>query len=385
MRPISDYLKKLLYQYDCIVVPALGAFLTHSVSANYNEATGQFLPPRRKVAFNEALRLDDGILVNYVMLHEGCSRDEALRAIGQFVSGLKEQTRQQGSYTIDGLGMFTVNDENSLQFDPELRHNFLGNAYGFQPLLLTKQMVHPAVPVIEKPLVGPVMAEATVRPMPTTALAVIEPTSVEVTDIIPMPQSTRGRSPGWRWAAAAALVGSLGVISYLSVINPDQSLQSSLNPGHLFRVPAFLAVRATSVETGASVEVNAREATPPATAVSATMPLTRTVEPKPVAGPTTARPVPVIPAPVRTIALVTPVPKDPFTVIAGSFANRRNAIRFQKMLVTAGYDEAYILPGRTKGLIKVAAIGTDQFAEARASLDSLKTLTGIKPWVMRSR
>lgn len=390
MRPISDYLKKLLYQYDCIVVPALGAFLTHSVSANYNETTGQFLPPRRKVAFNEALRLDDGILVNYVMLHEGCSRDEALRSIGQFVTTLKEQARECGSYTIDGLGMFTVNDENSLQFDPELRHNFLGNAYGFQPLLLTKQMVHPAVPVLDRPMAPSISTGAVVRPMPTTALAVPQPTTTEVGEVMTMPQASRRGSVGWRWVAAAALVGTLGFISYLSLVKPDQSFQSSLNPGNLFRVPAFLTVKAASSDVSARLpEVETKAIVDP------TVPTTKPVM-APVANPVGTKPVampaivPVTPKPapvaVLTSATVAPaVPKDPFTVIAGSFVNRRNAIRFQKMLVTAGYDEAYILPGRTKGLIKVAAIGTNNMGEARASLDSLKTLTGINPWVMRGR
>jgi hypothetical protein len=62
MASVNDYLKKLLYQYDCIVVPELGAFLTHYQPASFTESSGLYLPPRKRVAFNEALRLDDGIL-----------------------------------------------------------------------------------------------------------------------------------------------------------------------------------------------------------------------------------------------------------------------------------------------------------------------------------
>lgn len=45
MASVNDYLKKLLYQYDCIVVPELGAFLTHYQSAVYTETSGLYLPP----------------------------------------------------------------------------------------------------------------------------------------------------------------------------------------------------------------------------------------------------------------------------------------------------------------------------------------------------
>ncbi len=45
MASVNNYLKKLLYQYDCIVVPELGAFLTHYQSAVFTESSGLYLPP----------------------------------------------------------------------------------------------------------------------------------------------------------------------------------------------------------------------------------------------------------------------------------------------------------------------------------------------------
>ncbi|MEZ0606976.1 SPOR domain-containing protein [Fibrella sp. WM1] len=400
MRPISDYLKKLLYQYDCLVVPALGAFLTHNVSASYNETTGQFLPPRRKVAFNEALRLDDGILVNYIVLHENCSREEALQAISQFVTDLKQQTREAGSFVIEGLGMFSLNSENNLQFDPELRHNFLGNAYGFQPLMLTRQMVHPAVPVLEKPVV--------VKSLPTMALTVVsQPTQQEVGEVLPMPITSQRTQPTWRWAAAAIMVGTLGFISYFSVIKPNESLQSSLNPGNLFRLPNIstekttlpasdAATPAPTVATPAIAPVaNAVPAESAPTTLASTpaanesvtksaLALVEAVSSSRKAAAKAAEKV-VAKKPAAVVTAEPAAPQAPFTVIAGSFASRSNAIRFQKMLKRAGYEQAYILPGRTKGLIKVAAVGTEAYDDAKANLDSLNALTGITPWILRSR
>jgi CCDC81-like prokaryotic HU domain 1/CCDC81-like prokaryotic HU domain 2/SPOR domain len=401
MRPVSDYLKKLLYQYDCLVVPALGGFLTHGVPATYHEATGQYLPPRRKVAFNEALRLDDGILLNYIILHENCSREEALRAIAQFVADLKRQTREQGSFTLDGIGMFSVNTENTLQFDPELRHNFQGNAYGFQPLLLTRQMVHPAVPMLEKPDV--------VRPLPapvsSTALVPVESVEAGVGRVLPLETESRRYVP-WHWAAAVALLtGTLGVVSYLSVVTPNQSSQSSLNPTRWLWSSVSVTAPSPEADNTTMRLVKAKPALVPVVLVKQgrkpeVTPTDSWADTKPVevAAPVRKIPAPRVPKPAESVAPMVvkdqlkpatpPVPvqsKDPFTVIAGSFANRSNAIRFQKMLLAAGYEDAYILPGRTKGLIKVAAFGFETYEEAHSNLDSVNALTGITPWVMRSR
>ncbi|MEZ0538669.1 SPOR domain-containing protein [Fibrella arboris] len=384
MQPIGDYLKKLLYQYDCIVVPTLGAFLTHAVSASFSEVTGQFLPPRRKVAFNEALMLDDGILLNYVMLHEGISREEALKGINLFVGTLKQQARQMGSFSIEGLGLFSYNQENSLQFEPELRHNFLGNAYGMQPVMLPGKIIHLAqpVPVINQlqPSVMdgrqlPVVAQAA-----STDLAIVSDAEEGVVMAMPMRRS----GFVWRWAAAALLVGSLGFISYFSVIRPGDPLQSSLNPASLFRVPTFSSNESASKVPATGAPINEPAVTAPP-AVEVVRPAADSKPAESVAtGRASVRLSVVEPAnvPASTVTYVQPQAKTNFTVIAGSFASRINAVRFKKRLVKAGYSDAYILQG--KGLIKVAAIGTQSLAEAEAGIDSLNSLTGIAPWIMRN-
>ncbi|WP_375445581.1 SPOR domain-containing protein [uncultured Fibrella sp.] len=386
MQPIGDYLKKLLYQYDCIVVPTLGAFLTHSVSASFNEATGQFLPPRRKVAFNEALMLDDGILLNYVMLHERITRDEALRGINSFVTTLKQQARERGSFSIDGLGLFSYNAEESLQFEPELRHNFLGNAYGMQPVMLANKVVHLAqpVPVVKQLPVPQVRHLPAVASVQTAALATT--VDVEEGQVLSMPPRRSGQV--WRWAAAALLVGSLGFISYFSVIRPGDPLQSSLNPASLLRLPDFLRTESTVSAPKPAVEPTKTAEKPVVVSVATTeaeasIPVASVKEVATaakvdarkslVAGSTN------VPAPGVETA---PEAKTNFTVIAGSFASRINAVRFKKRLVKAGYSDAYILQG--KGLIKVAAIGAHTLTEAEAGIDSLNSLTGITPWIMRN-
>ena len=254
MASVKDYLKKLLYQYDCVVVPELGAFLTNYQSASFTESSGLFLPPRKRVAFNEALRLDDGILANYIMLHEPVTREGAQQHIGQFVAELRQQVTEAGRFEIDGIGTFTGNEEGKLQFDPSLRHNFFGEAYGMSAISaqsLTAQALD-AVVVSTSTAVGPVLVED------------------NETTLTPLPRSR----PYWYAAAAVLLVGSLGLISYFSVIKPGQPSQSSLDPGTLLRAPSsFFERPARSQERVESVKP------PVQTAIAPTPPVAKSPEP----------------------------------------------------------------------------------------------------------
>ena len=408
MQPIGDYLKKLLYQYDCLVVPGLGAFLTHAVSASYNERDSLFLPPRRRLAFNEAMRLDDGILINYILFHEQCNREAALAHIDAFVLAIKQAAQREGSYTLDGIGLFSLNGENSLQFDPELRHNFLSSSYGFAPIQVRSTSVLLAQPVVE--------TNAALVRNPVFVVATDE---AEVTDEVPVfEMPVRQLSPGWRWVAMAFLAGSLGFISYFTVMHPDTGLQSSLNPASMFRLFAPSSVRSAPATSERATPPAAPAADPfvtpaPAEEVAATLeepevtlpapapvavkkaaakPVNRAVVPvtvAPVAITTELESAPVeksaVAEPAKTVHVAKPFAGRPYAIVVGSFANRNNALRLRKRLIAAGYTDAAILPVRKGELIKVAAAGAATLDEATANKDSLTQFTGTNALIVRNR
>ncbi|RCR68970.1 HU domain-containing protein [Larkinella punicea] len=360
MVPVSEYLKKLLFQYDCLVVPELGGFILHYIPATFVESTGTYLPPRKKIAFNEALKLDDGLLINYMMLHEGLTRDEVFQVIRQFVDELKQDVRQERIFTIEGLGLFSENEEGKLQFDPEIRHNFQGESYGFQPI--AARMVT-AVEEEEKPL-------ALVKFAPETPIAVEAEEVQTETKVIEMPV-VRNRRQYLAWAAAVLLICSLGIVTVKK--SPSQVL-SSLNPFELF----------VSDDEDAPVTVAETPATPVETekAEPVVMPVSSpVVVPTPVAEP-------VKPAVVaESIAPVVLEPKKTeiyYLAIAGSFASVQNAKRLMRRLRREGFETAYILPhSKKKELIKVAAIGSNDKTEVLASLDKVSRLSGASAWVCK--
>ncbi|MGF7214187.1 cell division septation protein DedD [Spirosoma lacussanchae] len=373
MASVNEYLKKLLYQYDCVVVPELGAFLTHYQPASFTEESGLFLPPRKRVAFNEALRLDDGILANYIMLHEPVTRELAQRHISQFVSELRSQVELTNRFELDGIGSFSHNDEGRLQFEPSLRHNFFGEAYGMSAISATainrQLQPQPAIEAVPVTAAGPVLVRD------------------EETTLTPL----RPARPYWRIAAAALLVGSLGLVSYFSVIKPGQPQQSSVDPANLLRIPDNWFSKSVPNAESPKVLVTEKAAPKPsATTVKSEENLSAAAAPvaKPVAKvvpaiqPTTtpsvnSQPVDVAAKPVRT--------GPHFTVIAGSFASKRNALRLRRQLRKAGYADAFIIMPAAKGqLYKVAASGSADRAEAVASATAITELAGTTAWILKN-
>ena len=376
MASVKDYLKKLLYQYDCVVVPELGAFLTNYQPASFTESSGLFLPPRKRVAFNEALRLDDGILANYIMLHEPVTREGAQRYISQFVGELRQQVTETGWFEVDGIGTFSSNEEGKLQFDPGLRHNFFGEAYGMSAISAQSLTTQALEAVVVEPAstavgLGPVLV------------------ADNETTLTPIPQPR----PYWRIAAAALLIGSLGFISYISVIKPGQPQQSSLDPGTLLRLPATLIERSAHIEKAVKpVSLAAQKSTvkpvavPVATVPKPVMaaPVSRPVVP--VAATPAPTVVPVASEPVAVTTIAKPTRTTPYyTVIAGSFSSKRNALRLQRRLRKAGYADAFTIAPSVRGqLYKVAATGSANPEAAIARMSSISKIGGTAAWIYKN-
>lgn len=345
MVPVSVYLKKLLYQYDCVIVPQLGGFILHYLPATFQESSGLFLPPRKKVAFNQALKLDDGVLINYMMLHEQISRDEVKQRIVNFVDELKQEVRRNGSFAVEGIGLFSGNEEGSLQFDPELRHNFFGESFGMQPVAVT--------------------LAASETQEPTAGDGPVEESVTQETEVPVIALSSQRRRQ-WGWAAAVVLLASVGVMSYLTVSRVPGQLASSLNP---FDFVWTLRTETPKPKEPARPAAPLAEARPEAKSPAAPLP-TVTAPAEPV--------VPVIPAVTPTSA------KLRYIVVAGSFNSRRNARKLFKFLHRKGFETAYIMPIRKGELVKVAASATNLKTEAVAMAAEVSKKVGAQAWIYKS-
>ena len=115
---IGKHIEILLLSNDCVIVPGLGGFVTHSVDARYDEEDCVFLPPFRTLGFNPQLQINDSLLaVSYVEAFD-IPYPEAIRMIEAEVEELKQIIAAKGKYELKGIGCLYHDGENHYTFEP---------------------------------------------------------------------------------------------------------------------------------------------------------------------------------------------------------------------------------------------------------------------------
>ena len=126
---LEIYIKDLLYRYDCVIVPNFGGFVTNRIGARLDKNANTFYPPKKQITFNSHLKINDGLLANYIVSAENVSYDVALENINKLVSNWKNQLKE-GVLEISDLGSLKLNDRNKIIFEPNNQVNYLSEAFG---------------------------------------------------------------------------------------------------------------------------------------------------------------------------------------------------------------------------------------------------------------
>lgn len=126
----ETYISDLLYRYECVVIPEFGAFLTRPVSARIDEASHTFYPPKKVLSFNEQLKSNDGLLVNYIANVEKIPYESALKKVEKKMSVLKSYLAQGETIAFKNVGDLTLSPEGKLQFEPSYSLNYLTESFG---------------------------------------------------------------------------------------------------------------------------------------------------------------------------------------------------------------------------------------------------------------
>lgn len=137
MLTILPHIEYLIRSNDCVIVPGFGAFISHTVPASLGE-DGLLTAPCRLLGFNEALQHNDGLLANSLMRKSGVSYDKAVRMISGDVEALKLQLKEAGEAYMEGIGRFTLSEDNLLTFEPLENRSALvaGDFFGLDDLRL---------------------------------------------------------------------------------------------------------------------------------------------------------------------------------------------------------------------------------------------------------
>ncbi|MBI5542183.1 MAG: HU-CCDC81 and SPOR domain-containing protein [Bacteroidia bacterium] len=130
---IVEHIGRLLFKYDCVIVPDFGGFIANYRSANIKSDSHVFSPPAKTIVFNSTLNSNDGLLVNYISTCENISYSDARIEIANFVNFLKTDLNNNKTVVFEGIGNFAKQSEN-IVFTPDNTINRLIEAFGL-PML----------------------------------------------------------------------------------------------------------------------------------------------------------------------------------------------------------------------------------------------------------
>jgi nucleoid DNA-binding protein/cell division protein FtsN len=352
MTTVQNHIKELLFEQDCVVIPDFGGFVTNFDCAKVDPTSRFITPPQKWLAFNSLLKNDDGLLSNFIANEEGISREQANQKIKAFVEDTKRYISFDKNYTISGLGTFSQNEENKIQFQPKTSNNFFSESFGMETIYLKKsdssgqelQVVH-TPPVASNSTMQQVFASKDREPMAEV---------MEEEGTIVKKRSRFSRV----LPAIYGLFGTAILISGIYFYDNSKANLSSLNPFQ----------SQTIVQPVSKPQVELLAITPPKVDESLT---TKPLE-EAVAAPVIEEKKTIIKAEKR------------FFVISGSFGSKKNAKKLLNTLKSKGFEDATIIfPKHNEKLIKVSAGGFTN--ETDADMSALKVTGAINQatWVYK--
>jgi hypothetical protein len=150
---LEAYISDLLYRYECVIVPEFGAFLTQCACAKINKSTNTFYPPKKVLSFNEQLKRNDGLLVNYIADVEKIPYEEAVKKIVERTKTLKSYLLQGETLSFKNIGDIVLNKDGKLTFEPSYNLNYLTDAFGLSQFVspnINREAYKKEVETIEK-------------------------------------------------------------------------------------------------------------------------------------------------------------------------------------------------------------------------------------------
>jgi hypothetical protein len=319
---IEQYISQLLYRYQCVTVPGFGAFLTEFQSAQIDESTHSFYPPKKLISFNPYIKNNDGLLANHLAQAEKINYEVAVSTIQNEVAIWKNNIQQLGQITIKNIGNFTLNTEKNIVFTPINQVNYLKESFGLS------QYISPSIaretPIIEIPEVENV--------------EIIE----EEINVIQLQQTDEKRSKtNWLKYAAAILLSSgiSGSVGYKLYDNYQKQI----------------AQETLLVQKEVQKKVNQR-------IQEATFFIDN-------------------PLPSVTLTIPNEEIKTPYHVVAGAFRIEDNAEKAYNTLIRLGF-KAKRLPINKHGLYPVLYGSFSSYTDAYSAMKDIKKLDNKDAWLL---
>ena len=125
----DNYIKDLLYRYECVILPNLGAFVARNTHSIIDESSNIIYPPSKIISFNAGIKENDGLLANHIAMCEDISHEKAKEKINKKIIVYKKNLNQGKELKFKNVGSLSLKD-GSYIFIPSNKVNFLNSSFG---------------------------------------------------------------------------------------------------------------------------------------------------------------------------------------------------------------------------------------------------------------
>ncbi|MDX5346430.1 MAG: SPOR domain-containing protein [Hymenobacteraceae bacterium] len=132
---VEKHIRTLLHEHDCVIIPEFGGLITRYAPARIHPVKHTFSPPSKRIAFNEKLRMNDGVLISTIAYEHKISQEQAQQQVSDFVLSLRKSLNEQNRYELQGIGNFKLNAERKIVFEYSEQENFLSDSFGLPELV----------------------------------------------------------------------------------------------------------------------------------------------------------------------------------------------------------------------------------------------------------
>ncbi len=127
---VTEIIRNLLLEHDCVIVPGFGGFVTNYDPAGIDFEGRTLSPPSKSILFNNNLTRSDGLLVTEISRVNGMGYADAERMAGRFADRVREKLQAGKKYCLEEIGYFYRDRRNKTRFQAEPAINFLLDMYG---------------------------------------------------------------------------------------------------------------------------------------------------------------------------------------------------------------------------------------------------------------
>ena len=132
---LSAHIRTLLRDHDCVIIPDFGGLIADYAPARIHPVRHTLAPPSKRVAFNQSLTRNDGLLVDALCVQLNLSPAQARQMIREAVTRMQQELEASQRTELTGVGIFRRSAGRGLEFEYTGTDNLLTTSFGLPELV----------------------------------------------------------------------------------------------------------------------------------------------------------------------------------------------------------------------------------------------------------